>query len=195
MKAMIKTMLVVAVIIGLSTDGYSQKRTNNSTKKITKTSKKNNKVKTIKRTNVVYKNQKRKVTTIRSLPKATKIIKNNNRNVYYANNSFYELNGGRYLPIVPRVGLRISRLPVGFRTINYNNRRFYTYKGVFYIQINNSYEVVNPEVGTIIYQLPSGAEKVTINKERFYEFNNILYEKIQINGTRAYEVVGMIEIN
>ena len=54
--------------------------------------------------------------------------------------------------------------------------------------------MVDPEVGTIVYELPDDYEKVVINDETYYEFANILYEKIQVDGTRAYEVVGIIEM-
>ena len=37
-------------------------------------------------------------------------------------------------------------------------------------------------------------EKVTIDGLTYYEYANILYEKIQLDGSRAYEVVGIIDM-
>ena len=48
-------------------------------------------------------------------------------------------------------------------------------------------------MGTVIYELPEDYERVEIDGYSFYEFSNVLYEKIQINGERAYEVIGFIE--
>lgn len=66
--------------------------------------------------------------------------------------------------------------------------------GIFYTQTNNEYEVVDPEIGTIVYELPAEVEKVVIDGQTYYEYANILYEKVQIEGTRAYEVVGIIDM-
>lgn len=67
-------------------------------------------------------------------------------------------------------------------------------QGVFYVQINNSYEVVEPEIGTIVYELPDDYEKVAIDGMEYYEYASILYGKVHVNGSRAYEVVGFIDM-
>tara|TARA_R110002049_G_scaffold175533_1_gene342829 strand:+ start:1311 stop:1478 length:168 start_codon:yes stop_codon:yes gene_type:complete len=54
--------------------------------------------------------------------------------------------------------------------------------------------VVEPEIGTIVYELPEDYERVTIDGQTYYEYGNILYEKVQLDGTRAYEVVGIIDL-
>ena len=141
---------------------------------------------------VVYKSPKKKVTSVRVLPNR-RVIKHKGTNYYYSNNRYYTYSGGRYVSIRPKIGFRINQLPSNAVIIKHRNRNYRWLNGIFYIQINNEYEVVEPEIGTVIYQLPSDYERVVINGQTFYEFSNVLYEKIQINGTRAYEVVGFIE--
>ncbi|WP_435181694.1 DUF6515 family protein [Cellulophaga omnivescoria] len=99
------------------------------------------------------------------------------------------------IAIAPKVGFRINVLPTNYKRVRFNNRNYYNVQGIFYVQINNQYEVVDPEVGTIVYELPSNYEKVTIDGQTYYEFANVLYEKVQVNGTRAYEVVGIIDMD
>ena len=85
-------------------------------------------------------------------------------------------------------------MPSDYKRVTYNNYNYYNAQGAFYVQINNEYEVVEPEIGTIVYKLPDDYEKVAIDGMEYYEYASILYEKVQINGTRAYEVVGFIEM-
>lgn len=82
---------------------------------------------------------------------------------------------------------------MGYIRVKHPQRNYFWFNGIFYIQVDNAYEVVEPEVGTIIYELPKDYERVTIDGYTYYEFSNVLYEKIQIDGTRAYEVVGFID--
>ena len=141
---------------------------------------------------VIYKKPRKKVITVRVLPNKT-VIKHKDVNYYYANNRFYTYSGGRYIVISPKVGFRIKKLPANYRVIKHHNRNYFWVNGIFYIQINNQYEVVEPEIGTVIYELPDDYERVEVDGQIYYEFSNVLYEKIQINGTRAYEVIGFIE--
>ena len=142
-------------------------------------SRKNKKVLVIKKDNrrvpskrVVYRKPVKKVVSIRILPNRTTIV-HRGINYYYSGNRFYSYSGGRYIVITPKIGFRIKTLPVGY--------------------VGNAYEVVEPELGTVIYELPQDAERVEIDGYSYYEFSNVLYEKIQLNGERAYEVVGFIE--
>lgn len=149
--------------------------------------------KRVQRKKVTYKKPKTKVVSVRTLPNK-RVIKHKGANYYYANNKFYSYSGGRYTVTTPKVGFRIKNFPTGYKTIRYNNRNYRWLNGMFYLLIsNNEYEIVEPEIGTVIYELPNNYERVVINNQTYYEFSNVLYEKIQINGTRAYEVVGFIE--
>ncbi|TVZ16518.1 DUF6515 family protein [Maribacter sp. MAR_2009_72] len=141
---------------------------------------------------VVYKKPKKKIVAVRTLPKRTTIVHRGN-NYYYSGNRFYTYSGGRYIVIAPKVGFRIQTLPAGFIRINRPSRTYYWANGVFYAPINDQYEVVDPEIGTVIQELPDGYERVEIDGYTYYEFSNVLYEAIQINGTRAYEVVGFVD--
>ncbi|MFD1551864.1 hypothetical protein DNU06_01805 [Putridiphycobacter roseus] len=141
---------------------------------------------------VAYKKSKGKVVTVRTLPKKN-IIKHKGVNYYYANKRYYTYTGGRYIPIIPKAGFRIKTLPVGYIVINRPSRTYFWFNGIFYTKSNNEYEVIEPEIGTVIYELAPDAEKVTVNGNTYYEYSNVLYEKVQINGSRAYEVVGYIE--
>lgn len=166
---------------------HAQNKKKEATKKVVK--------KTPKRVSskmVVYKNPKKKVVSVRALPKRT-IVKHNNVNYYHSNNNFYAYSGGRYTVIVPKVGFRIKTLPANRKIIRHHNGNYFWLDGIFYIKINNEYEVVEPEIGTVIYELPNDYERVVIDGLTYYEFSNVLYEKVQVNGTRAYEVVGFIE--
>jgi hypothetical protein len=191
MKTIFKTTLAVLLITGFTTYGFAQNR---NTKRTTVTKKviTTTKTKPISRSRVVYKTPKRKVVSVRSISKSSVSIKHNGISVFYDNNNFFRLNGGRYLPVVPTTGFQIRTLPNGYKRINHNNRSFFTHNGIYFVKVNNYYEVVTPEIGTIIYELPKDSEKVTIDGAKYYEFNNVLYEKVQINGTRAYEVIGFI---
>ncbi len=160
---------------------------------IKKTVKRKNKVGRISSKTVKYKKPKRKVVSIRTLPTNRRVIKHNSSNYYYANNRFYTYSGGRYIVIAPKIGFRVRTLPVGYRKVVFRGRNYFSFNGVFYLQKDNEYEVVEPEIGTIVYELPDEYERVTINNNTYYEFSNVLYEKIQVNGTRAYEIIGFVE--
>ena len=162
-------------------------------------SRKNKKVLVIKKDNrrvpskrVVYRKPVKKVVSIRILPNRTTIV-HRGINYYYSGNRFYSYSGGRYIVITPKIGFRIKTLPVGYVRLRHLNRDYYWYNGIFYLNVGNAYEVVEPELGTVIYELPQDAERVEIDGYSYYEFSNVLYEKIQLNGERAYEVVGFIE--
>ena len=147
----------------------------------------------IPRTKVVYKTPKKKVVTYRTIPSKAVVINHNNRTYHYVNSKFYNVYNGRYIVVAPSIGLRIRSLPIGYRTIKFNNRNYFFFDGVFYQSYDKEYQVVQPEVGTIVYELPDEAEKVVLDNQEYYEFNDVLYEKIQYQGTRAYEVVAIIE--
>ncbi|WP_247656636.1 DUF6515 family protein [Maribacter sp. MMG018] len=142
---------------------------------------------------VVYRTPKKKVVSVRTIPNK-KVIVHRGQKYYYANNKFYTQSRGRYIVIAPKIGFRINTLPPNFTRIRFNNHIYFNVSGTFYTQVDDGYEVVEPEIGTIVYELPDDYEKVNIDGETYYEFGNILYEKIQVNGTRAYEVVGIIDM-
>ena len=192
MKSLIKIyVLPVAFLLALTTQVSAQtaKRT------IAKTNtKKSVTIKRIPSNKVTYKTQKKKVVSVRNVPNKT-VVNHKGQNYYYANNKYYTQSRGRYIVIAPKVGFRIKTLPANYKRVQFNNGFYFNVNGTFYTQTNNEYEVVDPEVGTIVYELPEDYEKVVINGETFYEYANILYEKVQYDGTRAYEVVGIIEMN
>ncbi len=178
-----------AFILGIActNSGFAQKRVTKTTKVSVVKSR------PVLRNNVVYATPRKKIVTVRTLPKPYVVIKQNGNNFYYDNSKFYRLNGGRYVPGFPSVGLRINVLPVGFKTVIFNGRKFYTQNGIYFVKYQNDYEVIKPEIGTIVDELPSNTEKVIVDGITLYEYNDVLYEKIQVNGVRAYEVVGNIE--
>ena len=197
MKTFIKAYILPAVLlVAFATQTEAQTRRTTSNKRVTTTTTTTTKRTVAARvpsTKVTYKTPKRKVVSVRTVPNRTVVIYRG-QNYYYANNKYYTQSRGRYIVIAPKVGFRIKTLPVNYKKLRYNNRNYYNAYGVFYTQIGNEYEVVDPEVGTIVYELPDDYEKVVINDETYYEFANILFEKIQVDGTRAYEVVGIIEM-
>lgn len=201
MKAFIKTFVLPSLfMVVISTQVSAQTRrstttTNDRTVKTTRTTtaKKSTTNSRIPSSKVTYKTPKKKVVSVRTIPNRT-VINHKGQNYYYANNKYYTQSRGHYIMIPPRVGFRINVLPVNYKRIHFNNRDYFNAHGIFYIQINNVYEVVEPEIGTIVYELPDDYEKVTINGQTYYEYANILYEKIQVDGTRAYEVIGIIEM-
>ncbi|QDO93352.1 hypothetical protein FNB79_04975 [Formosa sediminum] len=195
MKSFIKIYLMpILFMLAISVQGFSQNRSNSSKGKTTKTTvstkKSNYRVPSSK---VTYKKNSHKVTSVRSIPNKT-VINHNGENYYYSNNKFYAQSRGSFVVIPPKIGFRVRVLPNNYTKIRYNSRDYYNVNGTFYIEINNQYEVVEPEIGTIVYSLPEDYEKVVIDGLSYYEYGNILYEKIQVDGTRAYEVVGIIDI-
>ena len=213
MKSFIKVIVLPSLfLVGLSTQGFAQGRrtstTNTTTtrtttpvKTTTTTIKTSTPVKTtptvatkrVPSSKVTYKTAKKKVVAVRTVSNR-KVINHNGQKYYYANNKYYTQSRGRYIPIAPKVGFRINTLPSNSVRINFNNRSYFNVSGIFYFQSGNQYEVVEPEVGTIVSELPNDYEKVVIDGLTYYEYANVLYEKVQVNGTRAYEVVGLIDI-
>ncbi|SHK20909.1 hypothetical protein SAMN04488007_2374 [Maribacter aquivivus] len=142
---------------------------------------------------VQYRTPTKKVVSVRTVPNRS-IVKHNGQNYYYANNRYYTQSRGRYIAIAPKIGFRIQSLPPNYARVRFNNHLYFNVGGTFYVEANSGYEVVDPEIGTVVSELPDGYEKVTIDGFTYYEYSNILYEKIQVNGSRAYEVVGIIDM-
>ena len=191
MKKIMIVLLGVFIlsVMGSDLNAQTRKRTTKTQIKKAQTTRKATRVS---RNNVTYKKSRTKVVAVRTLPSNRRVIKHNGQSYHYANNRFYRYNGGRYLPVKPVVGLRIRTLPIGFRTVVFNRRNYYEYDGVYYAENDDEYEVIVPEVGTLVYELPDNYEKVEIDGLQYYESNNVLYEKVQIDDTRAYEVVGIV---
>ena len=198
MKTHIKTyVLSVAFLLALTTQVLAQKKHVSNTKEITKTTKrtvaiKNNKK--ISSNKVTYKTPKKKVVSVRNVPNRS-VVTHKGQNYYYANNKYYTQSRGHYIVIAPKVGFRIKVLPTNYKRVQFNNHFYFNVNGIFYTQTNNEYEVVDPEVGTVVYELPGDYEKVILNDQTYYEYANVLYEKVQVDGTRAYEVVGIIDMD
>ena len=194
MKSFFKNYLLPLMLLGAFTTQINAQTYGNSNKKNSrKTIQQRTPLKRVSNRQVTYRKNKRKVAAIRNVNNRN-IIKHKGQNYYYANNRYYTQSRGRFIVIAPKIGFRINTLPVNYRRITHNNRNFFNCNGIFYVQRNNQYEVVEPEIGTVVYQLPNDYERVTINGLSYYEYANVVYEKIQVNGTRAYEVVGLIDI-
>ncbi|MGB5822086.1 MAG: DUF6515 family protein [Saonia sp.] len=188
MKTQIVKLLFLSLFL-VAINSHAQRKNTKTETSIT-TAKGHKKVS---RSAVTYKTPKKRVTAVRKLPNK-KVVRHNGQNYYYSNNRYYIFSGGRYTVIAPRIGFRVRTLPIGHRRIIHNNRTYFFFDGVFYNTVDNEYEVIEPEIGTIVYELPEAYERVEIHGQTYYEYANILYKKIQIDGTRAYEVVGLIEI-
>ncbi|MUH36155.1 hypothetical protein D9O36_09900 [Zobellia amurskyensis] len=194
MKANIKTYVLSSVLLVafvVSTNAQTRKRTTTTTRTTTTIAKSvPNRVSSRR---VEYKTPKKKVVSVRSVPNKT-VIRHQGQSYYYSNNKFYTSSRGRYIVIAPKIGFRIKTLPSNYSRVRFNNQVYYNVSGTFYTLNNTEYEVVEPEIGTLVYELPDGHEKVTIDGQTYYEYANILYEKVQVQGTRAYEVVGIVEM-
>ena len=197
MKAFIRISslsVLLAITFVTQASGQSAGNSNSKFNRDTKTSTvKKTVYNRVPSTKVTYKTPVRKVVSVRSVPDR-KVIKHNGQDYYYANNKYYTQSRGRYIVIAPKIGFRISSLPPKYKRVSFNDYNYYNAQGVFYVQMNNGYEVVEPEIGTIVYELPDDYEKVAINGMEYYEYSSILYEKVQVNGSRAYEVVGFIDM-
>lgn len=196
MKTLLKSYLIPAVLlVAFTTQATAQtRRTTKENTVVTTTTKRSAVNSRVPSTRVTYKTPTKKVVSVRTVPNRT-VIQHSGQNYYYANNKYYTQSRGSYIVIAPKVGFRINVLPANYKRVRSNNHNYYNVDGIFYTQINHEYEVVDPEVGTVVYELPGDYEKVIINGQTYYEYANILYEKVQINNTRAYEVVGIIEMN
>ncbi|MBU2938514.1 hypothetical protein KO494_03080 [Lacinutrix sp. C3R15] len=196
MKTFIKTFIlpIVCIVAFSATTTAQTRRTTNAKTVVTTTTKKTTANSRIPRSKVTYKKATRKVVSVRNVPNKT-VVKHKGQNYYYANNKFYTQSRGRYIVIAPKVGFRVKALPDHYKRIAYNNGFYFNANGIFYVQINNEYEVVDPEIGTVVYELPEDYEKVSIDNQTYYEYANVLYEKVQVDGVRAYEVVGIIDID
>ena len=193
MKTNTKTYAILGLLLiafALPSNAQTRKRTTTKTTTTRTVTKTPGRVSSKK---VVYRTPTKKVVSVRSVPNKT-VVRHNGQNYYYANNKYYTASRGRYIAIAPKVGFRINTLPANSVRVRFNNRLYFNVGGTFYIEANSGYEVVEPEIGTVVYELPDGYEKVTIDGLTYYEYANILYEKIQLNGSRAYEVVGIIDM-
>lgn len=192
MKTNIKTYLVLALFLTAFAIPSSAQVRNRTKTTTTRTVVKNTPGR-VSSKKVVYRTPTKKVVSVRTVPNRT-VIKHNGQDYYYSNNKFYTSSRGRYIAIAPKIGFRIKSLPPNYHRVQFNNHIYFNVGGTFYRESNSYYEVVEPEIGTIVDDLPDGYEKVTIDGLTYYEYANTLYEKIQINGTRAYEVVGVIDM-
>lgn len=199
MKTLMKTYVLPALFLVAFTSQVSA-QTRRSTKEktvATTTTTRTANTNTSKRVSskqITYKTPKKKVVAVRNIPNRTP-ISYKGQNYYYANNKYYTQSRGSYIVIAPKIGFRIKVLPTNYKRVRFNNYNYYNVNGIFYTQVNNEYEVVDPEIGTVVYELPQDYEKVILNGETYYEYANILYEKVQVDGTRAYEIVGIIEMD
>ncbi|SFW21090.1 DUF6515 family protein [Cellulophaga fucicola] len=196
MKKLIKKYIVpITLLVAFTTQVSAQrKRTTKEKTVVTTTTTRSTTSRRVPSTKVTYRTPKKKVVSVRTVPNRT-VIKHRGQDYYYANNRFYTQSRGRYIVIAPKVGFRIKVLPTNYKRVRFNNHTYFNVQGIFYSEVNNEYEVVDPEVGTIVYELPDDYEKVTLDGQSYYEYANVLYEKVQVNGTRAYEVVGIIDMN
>ncbi len=185
MKKAIILMLGVVLSTAFINEANAQRRTS----KVATTSK----VVRVPRTKVTYKKPRAKVLAVRTIPNKRTIVSTRGEKYFFSNNRYYRYYNGRYIHVAPRVGLRIGILPPGFRTIVFAGRSYFYFDGIYYEPSGDEYEVVYPELGTVIYELPDNYEKVEYDGDLLYEANGVLYEKVQVDGTRAYEVVGIIE--
>ncbi|MEO9953729.1 DUF6515 family protein [Nonlabens sp.] len=170
------------------------KRSTKAKTTVSKTNKKTISKGRVSSSKIIYKTPKKKVVSVRNVPNRT-VVRHNGQNYYYSNNKYYTQSRGRYIVIAPKVGFRINVLPTNYKRVRFNNHDYYNVSGIFYTQVGDEYEVIEPEIGTIVYELPDDYEKVVLDGETYYEYANVLYEKIQYDGTRAYEVVGIIDMN
>lgn len=189
MKTSIKAYVIPSLFLMALTTQVSAQSPRHTVKKVEKTTI----IKRVPSTKVTYKKPIRKVVSVRTLPQKT-VVRHNGQAYYYDNNKYYMQSRGRYIVIAPKVGFRVKVLPPDFRRAHFNNHDYFIANGIFYVQVGPEYEVVDPQVGTVVYELPADHEKVVINDEVYYEYANVLYEKIQVDGTRAYEVVGIIDM-
>lgn len=206
MKVIIKKYLVpIAFLLAMTVQVNAQSRSSTTKKDNKKTTTTTTKTRTtttptrstkgrVASNRVTYKTQKKKVVSVRNVPNRT-VVSHKGQNYYYSNNKYYTQSRGRYIVIAPKVGFRISVLPTNHKRVRFNNHNYYNVNGIFYTQVGDEYEVIEPEIGTIVYELPDDYEKVVLDGETYYEYANVLYEKIQFDGTRAYEIVGIIDMN
>ncbi|WP_299317176.1 DUF6515 family protein [uncultured Maribacter sp.] len=190
MKTNTKTYVILGLFLiafALPSTAQTRKKTATKTTTVTKTPGR------VSSKKVQYKTPKKKVVAVRTVPNKT-VVKHNGQSYYYSNNKYYTASRGRYIAIAPKIGFRINSLPPNYARVRFNNHLYFNVGGTFYVEANSGYEVVDPEIGTVVSELPDGYEKVTIDGFTYYEYSNILYEKIQVNGSRAYEVVGIIDM-
>ena len=144
------------------------------------------------REQVVYRRSP-KVIAVRHLPNGYVAYKHHDRDYYFHEGHYYDYNNGRYIAIVPPVGLRVRILPVGFREVSVASRTYFYTGGIFYISDNNEYQIIDPPVGAIVNDLPYEAEKVRINGQTYYQYDGTIYKRIRTEMGKAYRVVGKME--
>lgn len=114
-------------------------------------------------------------------------VEQNGQKYFYNKGDFFIYNGGRFLLVMPPIGITIKTLPKTMEQAG--NDRFYS-KGVFYKKIGAGYETIKHPQGSIIYNLPLMTDVVTIGDEAYYEYLGVLYKKVFVQGEQAFEVVG-----
>lgn len=148
--------------------------------------KKENRVTTVRRTNVRranrstvvhfhYRNLPKRGAIVRSLHRDAVIIKHRGISYHYYSGIWYRPNGANWIVVRPAIGLRVRALPVGYRRLVLGPQVYYYYYGTYYMAKNKQYEVVDAPMGAEIDSLPDGYNTVSVNGEDYYELDGTYY--------------------
>lgn len=117
-------------------------------------------------------------------------IRHNGRDYLYNGISFHVFNNGRYIPVIPPVGLRVRILPPDHMRIVIGRDIYFYHAGVFFAPYSNAFVIVEPPVGAVIYDLPIHAYKVKIRGRIYYEWHGTLFRRIHTRYGTGYIVTG-----
>lgn len=168
-----KTLSIILsffLILGLSSEGISQKRVK------TKTVKRKNR--TVKKTVVKNKNGK----TV-----AHKTVVKNRNGKTVTNRTVIKRKPHTRYSHLPKRGVVIKKRPTGARVIKYNKRKYWLHNGVYYRKYNGNYKVVRPRRGLRIRTLPIGYRRIVVKNKPYFYYYGTYYS--QVEGSEEYEVV------
>ena len=117
-------------------------------------------------------------------------IRHGGRDYLYNGRSFHLFNNGRYIPVIPPVGLRVKILPPDHIRIVIGRDIYFYHAGVFFAPYRNDFMIIEPPIGAVIYDLPFNAYKVKIRGKIYYEWHGTLFRRIHTRYGTGYIVTG-----
>lgn len=117
-------------------------------------------------------------------------IRHGGRDYLYNGTSFHIFSNGRYIPVVPPVGLRIRILPPDHIRIVVGRDVYFYNAGIFFAPYRNDFVIIEPPIGAVIYDLPFNAYRVKIRGRIYYEWHGTLFRRIHTKYGAGFIVVG-----
>lgn len=131
---------------------------------------------------------------LNELPRKTKTIEFNNKELYFYNEIYYQKLDDKYQQTIPPIGLSVKNVPDNYERIIKNGQIIYFVNGSFYSKNpTGKYFVVSTGiVGVQITNLPEQSVKAKLNGRDCYIYFNTVFKKTSSRSRDLYSFVGYI---